>query len=469
MNSFLDTVLSKEEYEKFVIAMYHSKQLMNSLREGRATILDTLANINDVIFSMFRETDLVPKLEKFVANSGIDTPVLKDIGSRPQDTREMTFVKEDYECIYNLIFVCKMLFPLFGELISIVKNDDSFNSELKEKYCLGLFTAVRDVYFSYISEKLINYIANTIGRKTNSSDLMIGFYGYSIDGLVTDLFASMLVKKFVNTNLFEKQSDIMKFIYTCIKRSINSKYGKFMKDGKIFVRFDPADKFEDEDNKVSFLENIGIPSKVTSDIPIIVKIGIAKYVKDYIKAGNIDKAKFDVAVAFYSDYSIPISPINEFLLSLFVGDEIGGAIGMMYADFDDLIRLAVIVQDYFVKNGFVSLVPLLTMVNTDTVRGEPDAVTNSILIKKGMSLYQKNCIAEYSHLGDSFGWEGHFNDMINYLVRELHRFVVAPVFLEDGDFGDNKNGEIYKFEENIIEEIYRFTITEIFRRKPDVY
>jgi hypothetical protein len=457
MNNFIDSSFTKEEYEKIVIAMHLSKKTLSKIKNDEDDVLSIIQRVDDILYHMTKEVGFVAKLTSYIERSNISTPEFKKIGKRAQDTPAMTFVKKDYMAIYELILLCKVFFPLFGELISLIKDSEEYNSDLKEKYCLGLFKTIRDQHFDYISSKLLNYI-DKISARSQSSNLLLSFHGYTQDILVTDLYASMLIKKFVNTNLFEENGDIMKFIYTCIKKSMNSKYGKFLKDNKYSTRFDPGDKFEDEDAKVSFLENSGTPSKTTTDIPILTKIGIRQYIGRYISDNNIDMKLYHNSVETYSSYSISMTPINEFLLSMFVGDDIGGAVGLMYLEMDLLIRLSVIVQDKLIKMGLGDLAPLLTMIKSDIPVTELTAAANSIIIKRGHSTYYKNCQVEYSHLGDSFSWAPHFDKMINYLVKHNHQFVISDEIYKLHDFSPNKTGDRYMYKENIIEELFKLVI-----------
>jgi len=461
-NDFLKS-LPLADYQKLVAVFYRIKNLLAKVEEEDYNIINAISNADKLFFIMVEETELVKKILMFVENSGINIPVLDNVGTRPQDSKEMTFVREDYITLSAIIVICKICFPLFGETIKVIKSKPSCNRELKEKYCLGIVNTTLNTFFKDISSKLFNYITSVMKQYKNN-DILCSFQGYTKETIITTMFASMLVKKFVNINLHKPDGNIMSYAITCVKSTASSMFGKFRTSGTHFPRFEPQEMADDESKK-SLLENESAAFDTTSDISSIVKIGIEKHIHDYIKKNNVRldilKSSFD----YYSNFTIPITPINEYIISLFIGKEIGGAVGIRYVNAELYVKAIILAQIFMARSGFGSLVPLLTMLPTNKPKTEIDVVVNHILITKGIGPDYRSCKELLVHLDDNFNWERHFRTMIEFLVKKNHAFNVSLSIQEIFPMDNNTNGDIYKYDKNVIEEIYRFTFEML--KRPD--
>jgi len=455
-NDFIAT-LDQDEYSYLVKLFIRAKRDLNQITD-RESAMQAIAAIDEKVAKTFSKLNLSERLFSYVCqDKRITMPDLSEVGKRAQDTEEKTFREDEYYLINTIIVISKILFPIFGEIINRIQHvEDAYNG-FKEIMAFGIINTLLSRDFDIIIKKLLNYIDIIVGDNL-PSDPMLVFHGMTKTTLTYDKLAKMVVKNFVNHDLYKPGGNVMTYLIVTIKRAIDmDTTGK----NTYQMRHDP-ETGEDGSN-ISYLENsvnvIGEPIETS----IIVKIAVDKFTKDYVKQNGIRMRVFEAAESFYKVTSLPPTVLNEQLVAMFVADPIGSAYCVKYMNMDMMVRLIIILQIYAIRMGFREVVPLLSMIPTGVIKTHTDEIDNHLIISDGRGdgpiNYYLNLREATVHLDDfsNFNFAELMKGLIMFVVGGSHTFNVAPSILELGDTGNTKNvNGIVKYDKNIISELYRF-------------
>lgn len=455
INEFIST-LDKDEYQYLVRLFVQAKRLLSQV-DTTETILKAIADINLIVAKTFGRLDLSRRLHEYViSNKRIQLPDLSNVGTRPQDTPEMSFFPEHYDAVNTIILINKMLFPIFGEIIFKAQVAPDINHSVKEIYAFGILNALLLRDFEGIASKLQYYTSVIVDNSLSDNELLV-FHGLTSNCLADDKLAKILVKNFINFDLYQIDSNIIKCISVSVRKSTKSDTSS-NKRVTYMSRRNP-DQGDDEDSNVSVMENEGHIFKETIDIPVIIQIAVERYISSYIESQNIRRDVFDEAYTFYMNNALPPTPINEFLAATFIDGAIGSAYGIKYLNADLYMKLIILVQMYMARSGYDSLIPLMSLVPTDNIKTMSDDIDNSInMNKEGTGHSYRNVKELILHIGDFFKWEEHFIEITEFIIDQYHHYNVPPAIEAITDVSKSKDDNgIFVYDKTIISEIYRLT------------
>jgi len=459
-NDFLAT-LDRDEYSYLVKLFVRSKRDLNQIRD-RASAMNAITAIDEKVAKTFGKLNLSERIHQYVSeDKRITMPDLSDVGKRPQDTPEKTFGEEEYHLINAIIVISKILFPIFGEIINKVQHVSDLHNGVKEIVAFGIVNTLMTRDFSEIIQKLHNYVSKMVDQSL-SDDPMLTFYGITETSLTYDKLAKMIVKNFVNHDLYQEGGNVMRYIAVTIKRALNAETSGSNKKVTYKARILP-ELGGDDGRNVSLLENAVSTASEPIEIPIIVKIAVDKFTENYLIKNNIRPSFFEQVVSYYKITSLPPTPINELVVAMFVADPIGSAYCVKYMNMEMMVKIIVIIQIYAMKMGFKEIIPLLSLIPTGTVKIDSDEVDNAILISEGRGdsdiNYYINLREETMHLDDfnNFNFTDLMENIFKFIVNNVHTFNVSPKILELSDTGDTISEDgILRYNKNIISELYKF-------------
>ena len=452
--------LDGDEYDYVIRLFVRVKRDIDAISD-RTSLMTAITAIDGKIEKTFGKLNLTKRIQKYVMeDKRIVMPSFVGVGFRLQDTPPKTFLEHEYHLINSIVVISKLLFPIFGELIKKVQYvEDTWNGN-KEIVTFGIIKTLMSRDFSAITQKLLNYIATMVDSAL-TDDPMLTFHGITEMGLTYDKLAKMIVKNFVNHDLYQEGGNIMRYIAVTIKRTMNTETSGASKS----IAYKPlmmSDRGDDGRN-VSLLENSVSTSSEAIEIPIIVKIAVDRFTTDYIVQNNIKKNFFDSIVSFYKVTTLPPTPINELVTAMFVADPIGSAYCVKYMNMGMMVNIISIIQIYAMKIGFNSIVPLFSMIPTNITKTESDEVDNAIIISEGRGDSEINHYINLreatSHLNDfgHFKFEELMDSLFNFVVNNVFSYNVAPKILELGNTGNTiDSGGIVKYDRNIISDLHSF-------------
>ncbi len=77
---------------------------------------DTCMDISKDVHALATAVNLFDKCVEFVRNN-IPIVYVKGGGTREYDTEPKTYLKEDVILLHGLVFMCKVMFPIFGRIL----------------------------------------------------------------------------------------------------------------------------------------------------------------------------------------------------------------------------------------------------------------------------------------------------------------------------------------------------------------
>ena len=138
INKFLKNL---DDDIKIQICMTFMKMHMYLNEMTSENILDVIQELGTMLNDLDATTDICSKLEVFV-NNDIPIPNLEDVGSRPQDTEQMTFRRPHVLQLTAIALLCKLLAPVFGQFFWQYKRNTSVDNNVKEIHCGTIFTTL---------------------------------------------------------------------------------------------------------------------------------------------------------------------------------------------------------------------------------------------------------------------------------------------------------------------------------------
>lgn len=460
----------------FIDALY---MIDHSINEGQD--LSNISNDIGYLFNNVVTKNGIPKLVFNWVDKNIQLPDLSNMVIEAHYTTEMTFLHNDYVGVTAISVLCKVLCPIWGDLI--FKTKKSTDTAIKESLCYGVIAPVMACNeFSFIDQKVTSYIENIIKSEVSSKQYSqtqpIGFTvavnGFSNERLNFTVYSIVFVKKFVIVNLLAETCNIMKFIKVCISSSLKALYSGLGKRN-YKPRYVPSKTGDEEEGNVSLLENESHVTATTADIRPLVRFGAEQAVDAALKDYDISPRLFDKVLDYYAENHIQPSPLNRCLTSLLFGDRIGGAAGMQYLNLRIYTKLIAATQIYIARNWNNQLVDLITAstAEEDKTEGASNTDFRIAMSQKDFGEYHR-CTAIYpytlnaSGINDKTGRfvaskETRFDHVItglkDFITMRHHYANTAPSVQELlGDDLRYEKGAVIIYDEFVIRNIYQYIL-----------
>lgn len=461
VNRFIAQTFDRDEKDYLMRLFVRAKRDLDQVRDN-ASFINAIVAIDEKIAKTFGKLQMADRLFDYVyQDKQIIIPDLTDVGTRPQDTPEKTFYEDEYRIIYVIVIIAKMLFPIFGEIIYRVSSTKYADKLIKEIMAFGIIKSLLNRDFSPITNKLYNYISKIVGQSLDQ-DPMVSFYGITETSLLNNQLSKMIVKNFVNIDLYQDNGNIMRYIAVSIKRAIRTESMVKNKPTVYNALILPESGGEDGRN-ISLLENSVNMSAEPVETSIIAKLAIDTFVNQYIQQNNIRQDVFTNAESFYNIMTLPPTPINELIVAMFIAGPVGSAYCVKYMNMQMMIRVVTLIQIYAMQMGFNDIVPLLSVIPTTTIKTTGAGPDNDILIHEGRGTNKVNYFLHLqeltAHLADftNFNFNELINDLLHFVVGTVHTFNVAPSVLNIGNTGATQSDDgVLTYDNNIISELHRF-------------
>lgn len=450
INKFLETLTEEESIilgEMFVdIHTIFTDEFTNI-----NNIIDITGKISNIVQVASDKIKLAEKIQQYVITAKIPIPDLGYAGKKAHHSKEMTFDYEEYIGLTAIVFICKLFCPIFGELIYITKG--VLDNSLKETHCITILKLLIGNNFFSISQKFYNYLSSLITPRkpiTHTS----AFNGYTYDKFALNIYASMLVKKFVNVDIYQRDGNLITYSVTCIRNTMTSLDSNMKKKNSVMERKPPGETGEEEGNS-SRLETESFPSRAPVDTPILVKISVERAIRMTIDEYNINQDAYETAVDYYLANPSPITDVNKYLISTFMGHRIGGAYGINMLDASVYMKLIAFTQLYMYNIGLYKLIHALSIIPTDKVKEEFEFVDTKIHMDKGAGYAYRNCKKMFTYNIGNTSWDSKAKDITNFITGRIHLFNTADSIwqlLEE----DNCNNRKYTYDEHVIQDMFSF-------------
>ena len=411
---------------------------INHIKNHNANLVHELeTKLSDTVASLDLKIDLYHKIHEYVEKN-IPIKVADNIGSRAQDSDEMTFKTPDLVDLTAVAVLCKLMTPIVGVFIRECSNMD-ISQNFKEIHAANIFRDIIANECQAIADKLENYLANTIdsNEKAMSKNKLTNLYnGFSTDMSKMAVTASMYTRKFITVDLSNTESNLMTYVNTCAKGIVSTKSSGSKKDGgKITVAERKLpDEFEEsyDDGNSSVLEAESSASKETADFNLIISFAVQETIKHYLNEFSIDREVYDAAYVYYSEMSHPtLGNNNEFILSTLFGRDLCGAKSIESLTLNDLAALLPLAQIYCYRKNFRDMVHLLSLLPTNNLKLMQNSNEMRLRESWKSSNSYRNCDERFNfETARALRWDTALEKLINDVTSRTYLYNTAPAICE---------------------------------------
>lgn len=442
-NRFFDT-LSDDDLRRFGLFFIDARQTIDRDLSNGGAITDVATTLGNILYDLSTEINLPDKLLHYVKyQSEIPIPDLSYAGTNAsRDSEKMTFNLEEYYILLAISVLCKMLSPIWGDMIDRTRDD--VDNMLKEIQCINLIEPVLTLSaFSTVRNKLYNYVSTIVDTEMNNSYATAAFAatmgGVSRTLFHNIVFCNLIVKRFVTIDLYITASDspsgrdgnMMVWVATCSRQAYQSTQNALNKRCRVMPRTDISEisnNGEDE-RSVSVLEHSSRITDVTADTPQLIRFGARMAVQKLCRKYDVSSLEFQQVLGYYQKNPIQVSVFNKILVGIFVGEYIGGCQGLKYLDLALYSELVTITQIYIAKNyAYPDVVHLMTAFTPSEERPvlELSSINSMIDSTSKKTLEYRGCEDSFPFVLNNVGIGAALKSMQEFITKYHHHINTAP-------------------------------------------
>lgn len=317
-------------------------------------------NLGDYLITLDNAIGLVDKISNFVSDA-VPLGDFEEIGTREQDTEELTFREHDVHGLTVVAIINKMLCPLFSVYMNILLNKKNIICEHGyELPCVFMLSKLLSKHYPELIEKFKNYINHNIKKKNSfiESDAATMLHLTS-QTMCLKMYAQLLVRSLVNVDLYNMDRNLMSFVCRSIIDTITST-AKNVNEYPVFVR-KPQVKHQDEDTS-GYLDVSSAVSKAPFDTSRIIMSAVGSTVEkclaSYAQIFSMDD--FRESIAYYRTKTIVPNAFNKFLVNTFFRSFLGGCQCVQLVKSSHFNELVACLQMIALKKGYIELAHMLT-------------------------------------------------------------------------------------------------------------
>ena len=428
--------------------------VLNKLSNVEVDILDHLNVVTDYISEYLVKVDASIDLYSHIRRIVSDDVVIPDftnLGNRPQDHPDKTFSTDEVRLASEITVICKLMMPILGVIIETCKK--KIDTHMKELYVVSSLRGYLNLHYIDIMMKLKAYVTNTI-QQHYSENISLTFSGMS-SGVVNEItFASLLVRRFVGVNLYQRDCNLMTYIVSFVRSSTANIGGR----GAVESITKPNDISVNDEGNTSMLEAESMRSIATADLPALIEIAAEQTISQFIHLYELDVVAYEEALKYHKFNILNINPVSVYLLTLIFGRTLGGAYNVNLLTYEYASKLVIVLQLLLAKLGAGDLVPLLTAERSVVVKEVMTPVDNMIHANwKDSSEYIK-LNKRFPYVVDNITWDTGLKTIVTYITKHDHIVKTAPVILESIGIADSYNGTVFQYNDGIIKSICRLII-----------
>lgn len=464
-NRFLDT-LSPDELRQFCLFFIYARQTITRELIGGSAITDVATHLGNELYDLALAINLPAKLLHYVQyESGIPIPDLSTAGTNAsRDSEDMTFRVPEYYVLLAISVLCKILAPIWGDMIERTRDD--VDNMLKEIQCINLIEPILTIgVFSIIREKLYNYVSTIVNTEMKNSYATASFAatigGVSRTQFHHIVFCNLIVKRFVTIDLYmldgDKSSNVMIWVATCSRQSYTSTQQALNKRCRIMPRTDISENasYGEEERSVSVLEHSSRITDVTADTPQLIRFGARMAVQRLRKEYEVSEFEFLQVMNYYQQNPIQVTSFNKILVGVFVGNHIGGAQGIKYLDLPLYMELVTITQIYIAKQYAAPDVVHLLTANTpieDRPVLELSSINSMIDNTSKKTLEYRGCEESFPYTLNSVGIGTALKTLQDYIIKHHHYANTSPFISGIMDNATLPPGTLIYYEPEVMQQ-----------------
>ncbi len=413
--------------------------------EGPLAVANFIESLGERYLQLVDNLHLIERFDSY-SRAYIKMGDTSKFGKRPQDTAELTFVEEEMRALIVVAFLCKMVAPIFGELMSsipsIVGDDGKKKTERdREMKCVVLMNPIIKAHFKALIDKFQHYLRHTVNGCCGMDKPAAVFSGYTPSTRSYIIFSNLLVRNFINVNLLQDDSNIMRFSDS-IARTLVGTQDSNSNRKQVRPRVAYGASSGDEGGNIAQMEIDSLVSMKTMDVPIIIAASVEAIIGKLLLRYDISWKEYNECLDFFSKHPIFPSSINRFVTCGFFGKDIGGGRGILNLDSAHYTKLACLLQMVVFTFGYKEFGHILTAAPTVAVKLAPSQSDSLFLLNYGTSYSYHNCKAKFEGGAISSNgreWDTQMKSIVDDLTKQYYVYN-TPEYLWDLMSEDDVNG-----------------------------
>jgi hypothetical protein len=452
VHTFFEQLTPVEQKKLAIFYLSAHYEILDKLknREDIIANIELLTGIlSDMIYQVDMELGISEKLRAIVEKD-IPIPSFTNIGDRPQDSVEMTFLRDEVIDLASIVLLCKMLTPIFGAYIERCKK--KMDTSLKEMHCVGILQKVFRAKHEKIILKLENFITKLIAPYIKDEMTYI-FNGYTLPHVAYQICAAILTRRFVNVNLYQPNCNLMTYITACARSAITSA-GSTASNSRSSVEAikDPKELHGDDGN-TSLLEVESRRSFKTADYLGIIELAVENTILNWINEYDVSWETFKEACDWYEFNPITITPINTYAVALLFHRTIGGAKSVEALNVKTITNMIVLSQFCLFHLGFPNLVPLVSISKTIYGKVMPSQVDNLLRVTWNNTFEYRNINERFPFPIVDLKWDNKLKEVVDYLILHNHIQNLAPTMCALTGIDESLNGHPYQYKDTVMKDM----------------
>jgi len=415
-----------------------------------------LKELGAFFMSLVFELDLINLFDKY-SHQFIKMDDTTEVGTRPQDTAELTFHPPEMRRLIVVALLCKLLIPIFGGLMSkmpnIVGEDGKEHQPFdREMRCAVIMKPLLEHSFKDLMIKFQHYLQHTVRGCCGQENPAAVFSGFTISTRTTSIYANLLVRNFINIDLCYDDSNIMRFCDSIARTLVGTQDSSANKNQvKTRIPFGAAAGSDDVGN-VAQLEVDSVPTAKTMDIPMIVSVAVEPTIYKYCMMFDIAKDEFNACYEYFLKHPIYPTPINKFVAGSFFARDFGGGRGVQYLQAPEYTRIICLLQMIVFSQGFKEFGHILTAQPALTARTQETQEDTLLRLNYGNSFAYRN-VKQKIELSPASSngreWDQEVEEIVADLVGKIYVYN-TPTYLWDLMGEEELNGKRIVNDPNMI-------------------
>ncbi len=456
--SFAETMLAMhyriQEWATSSESSYNKEENILSHREGIYTVKEQLSND---LAAFNQKIRLLDRLRDFVIKN-LPIPVINNPGGRAQDTKEMTFLRDDFIELTCIVLVCKMFSPVIGIFLESCKKFMANN--LKEPHGVAILNGILKERQELI-DKLMHFIHQLIHPFIKDPDQSHLFRGYTINTLLDQIYAAILVRRLICVDLFYKDGNgnLLTYITSCTRSAAQTAttHGA-TKTAVRTLRYPNEREGSGDEGNLSTLETESRKSSSTIDVPILVRSFARRMIPSFCLQYEIDIPLLDAATAYHTTNPVIMTPINTFIMCSALGGYLGGASSIHMLTAEMCNRIVPMLQLHLIDLGLINLAVAMTIVPTDGSKTIPTHEDNQLKVAWKSSYDYRNCQKRFVVNVGNLTWDTKIEHIVDELTKRFWVHQTSPAIWNKLG-SEYLTGKTYQTSEKIAQEICGYLLS----------
>lgn len=362
--------------EKFTQVLFEINEKTRTDLTPQELFRDLVEAISVDVKEVCEKTDIDKVLSDFIDEMQFPFPDLTGAGRETHHTKDMTFNFPEYYTLTKISLLCKLLFPIWGDLIEIVRQTRVVDGAVKELTVCELiypvllsppYASVRDRLAHFIDTNVDKIIRDKYKGDVSKVSFIITHKANDIAQFNDTIFAMIIVKKLINYNVMSvdsgdlesKPSDIMKYIHVAISETLSTRLDTMTKKSSTLPRLEPPENHHNPDNATK-LDHSAMVTKLSIAIPAMAECYVEYYSEAMVKRLGLSVRQFRGMYKFYTRHNPTPSIFNVGFVASLYADDLSGSSLISHLHYPQFLRCLVITQLYAVKKGYHLLAALLS-------------------------------------------------------------------------------------------------------------